>query len=329
MKPSVLVTRNAYPDIVDRLRTFFTVTINDGERYLKQELINALHGKDGVLLSWGEKIDEEVATTVKGLKIICVTAAGYNNVDVAACTRAGIMVTNAPNTADETVADFAWCLLIAASRNMTKAERFVRAGQWNTSVGSMFYGVDVHGKTIGIIGLGGIGKAIARRAVGFNMNVIYYNRNRLPNNVESRLNVSYKAKDNLLEQADFVILALPFAKENYHTIGERELNLMKPSAVLINIARGGLIDEVALAKALSEKRIAAAALDVFEDEPKIYAGLMNLDNLILTPHIAGATFETQHGLANVAADNLIAALGSGESAVAPPALLNPEVLQHR
>ncbi|HWK08195.1 MAG TPA: D-glycerate dehydrogenase [Puia sp.] len=326
MKQRILITRPLFPDIVDRLHEYFDVTINEGPRYSTDQLREALRDISGVLVAGGEKIDAAVLEGLSGLRAVCVSAAGYNNVDVAALTTAGVIATNAPGPADETVADFSWGLMIATARKLVEAERWVREGQWKGSAGQRFFGTDLYGKTLGIIGMGRIGQAIARRAAGFRIKVLYYNRHRLDTSIEEEYKASYRSKEELLAESDFVLLALPYTPGNYHLIGEKELQLMRPSAMLFNIARGGLIDEPALAAALKSGQIAAAGLDVFEGEPAIDPGLIGLPNAILTPHIAGGTEEAQHGLASVAADNLIAALGLGPDAGHPPAILNPEVL---
>jgi gluconate 2-dehydrogenase len=329
MKQKILITRPLFPDIVDRLREFFDVTINEGPRYTPGQLREALRDMSGMLVSGGEKIDDEVLQGLTQLKAICVTAAGYNNIDVAALTRAGVIGTNSPGPADETVADFAWGLMIATSRRLVEAARSVEQGQWKESFPIRYFGVNLCDRILGIMGMGRIGQAIARRAAGFRMPVIYYNRHRLSTSIEEDCRASYRTKEELLRQSDFVMLAMPYTPENYHLIGAAELQLMKPTAMLFNIARGGLIDEAALASALQRQQLAAAGLDVFEKEPAIYPGLMGLSNVVLTPHIAGATAEAQHGLASLAADNLIAALGLGPLAGHPPSVFNPEVLnQH-
>jgi glyoxylate/hydroxypyruvate/2-ketogluconate reductase len=245
---------------------------------------------------------------------------------VPALTKAGVIATNAPGPADETVADFAWGVLITLARKIVEAERWLQEGNWKGSTGSRWYGTDVYGKTLGIIGMGRIGRAIARRAIGFGMKTLYYNRHRLDASIEAECRASYTTKAGLLGDADFVILALPYAPGNHHIIAAEELRIMRSSSMLINIARGGLVDEKALADALKEKRIAGAALDVFEEEPVVFPGLMGLSNVVLTPHIAGGTRETQYGLTALAVDNLIAALGEGPNAGRPPSILNPEVL---
>jgi gluconate 2-dehydrogenase len=327
MKQKILITRPLFPDIVDRLREFFDVTINEGPRYTPGQLREALRDMSGMLVSGGEKIDDEVLQGLTQLKAVCVTAAGYNNIDVAALTRAGVIGTNSPGPADETVADFAWGLMISTSRRLVEAARSVEQGQWKESFPIRYFGVNLCDKTLGIMGMGRIGQAIARRAVGFRMPVIYYNRHRLATSIEDDCRASYRTKEELLRQSDFVMLAMPYTPENYHLVGDAELQLMKSTAMLFNIARGGLIDEAALASALQRQQLAGAGLDVFEKEPAIYPGLMGLSNVVLTPHIAGATAEAQHGLASLAADNLIAALGLGPRAGHPPSVFNPEVLR--
>lgn len=328
MKPRILITRPLFPDIVDRLRGYFDVTINEGPRYSSAQLNAALQDMDGAIIAGGERIDDSVVQGLPRLKALCVSAAGYNNVDVAALTRAGIIGTNSPGPADETVADFTWGLMIATARKLVEAAHWVQQGQWKGGTGSRWFGVNLCDKTLGILGMGRIGRAIARRAAGFRMKVLYHNRRPLDGPTERECQAAYRSKDELLQQADFIVLAMPFTKENYHLIGARELRLMRGSAMLFNIARGGLIDEEALATALKENRIAGAGLDVFEGEPAVYPGLLGLPNVVLTPHIAGGTAEAQHGLASLAADNLIAALGLGPQAGHPPSIFNPEVLGH-
>ena len=325
MKQKILITRPLFPDVVDRLREYFDVTVNEGPRYTSEQLRAALRGMSGAIVAGGEKINDAVVAGLPDLKAVCVSAAGYNNVDVAALTRAGIIGTNSPGPADETVADFTWGLMLATARRLVEAALWVEQGQWKGSANSRYYGVNLCGKTMGIIGMGRIGQAIARRAIGFRMTVLYHNRRRLDAALEDECRASYRTQDELLREADFIVLAMPMTPDNYHLIGDGELRRMKPSAMLFNIARGGLIDEEALAAALREQRLAAAGLDVFEGEPAIHPGLLGLPNVVLTPHIAGGTAEAQHGLASLAADNLIAALGRGPQAGHPPSVFNPEV----
>lgn len=326
MPPKILVTRPLSPDLLERLRGYFDVEVNEGSKYTGAQLKEALRGKEGVLVAGGERIDADLLAGLSGLRAVCVSAAGYNNVDVPALTRLGVIVTNAPGPADETVADFTWGSMIAVARKLVEAERWVQGGQWKGPAGSRFFGTDVHGRILGIIGMGRIGQAIARRAIAFNMEILYHNRHRLRAAAEQEYRAVFVSKEELLGRADFVVLALPYAPGNHHIIDAAALRLMRPSAFLINIARGGLIDEAALAEALRQQKLAGAALDVFEGEPVIHPGLIGLPNVLLTPHIAGATRETQHGLAAVAVDNLIAALGLGPDAGRPGAILNPELL---
>ena len=327
-KDKVLVTRPLFEDVMDRLREYFDVTVNEGPRYSPDQLHVALQGMKGAIVAGGERIDDGVLKGLTGLKAICVSAAGFNNVDVAALTRAGIIGTNSPGPADETVADFTWGLMIATARRLVEATSWVERGEWKaTAMASRFFGTNLSDKKLGILGMGRIGRAIAQRAVGFRMTVLYHNRRPLDPATEAACRAAYRPKDALLRESDFVVLAMPFSPENRHLIGASELRLMKPTAMLFNIARGGLIDEGALAAALRAGVLGGAGLDVFEAEPVIDPGLRDLPNVVLTPHIAGATEEAQHGLASMAVDNLIAALGFGPNAGNPFGVFNPEVLR--
>jgi glyoxylate reductase len=251
---------------------------------------------------------------------------GYNNIDIAAATQAGVMATNTPDVLNETTADFGWALMMATARRITESEHFLRAGQWKKWSYDSFVGPDVHGATLGIIGMGRIGQAIARRSLGFDMQVLYHNRSRLKPEQEAHANnAQYVGKEELLKRADHVVLVLPYSKETHHTIGAAELALMKPTATLTNIARGGIVDDAALIEALRTGRIAAAGVDVFENEPAFKPEFLSLTNVVLTPHIASASTPTRLAMANCAADNLIAAL-SGQT---PPNLLNPDAVKAR
>jgi len=327
MPPKILITRPIFPDVIARTREYFDVEVNEGARYTPDQLHTALKDKDGVMLAGGEKITAATLEGLTRLKAICVSAAGYNNLDIEAITRAGIIATNSPGPADETVADYTWGLMIATARRLAEGDRFIRSGSWKGSVGSSFFGTNLCDKTLGIIGLGRIGQAIARRAAGFRMKVLYYNHGTASTTIEEECQATYVTKEDLLRLSDFVVLAVPLNPTNYHIIGEEQLSLMRSTAMLFNIARGGLIDEPALAKALREQKIAAAGLDVFEGEPSVYPGLLELPNIVMTPHIGGGTWEAQHGLAMLAAENLIAALGLGPQAGNPPSIINPEVLK--
>jgi glyoxylate reductase len=268
-----------------------------------------------------ERVDQALLASCPGLKAVCNMAVGYNNIDVDAASRAGVIVTNTPDVLNETTADFGWALLMAAARRITEAEQWLRAGQWQKWRYDSFVGADLHGATLGIIGMGRIGQAIARRSTGFGMQVIYHNRSRLAPELEAQANnARYVSREELLRQADHVVLVLPYSPALHHTIGEAEIALMKPTAVLVNIARGGIVEDAALIRALRERRIAAAGLDVYENEPALNPDFLTLSNVVLTPHIASASVATRLAMANCAADNLIAAL----TGALPPNQLNPE-----
>ena len=323
-KTKILVARAVFPQVVDKLAAHFDVESNqDDTIWSKAELIERLKGKAGAFTTGGERIDAEVLAACPGLKIVANMAVGYNNFDVPAMTAAGVLGTNAPDVLTETTADFGFALLMATARRMTESEHFLRAGRWTKWSYDMFAGSDVHGSTLGILGMGRIGQGIARRgAHGFGMNVVYHNRSRLPADQEAACKARYVSKEELLKTADHLVLVLPYSASSHHAIGAAELAQMKPSATLINIARGGIVDDAALAVALREKRIAAAGLDVFEGEPKVHPDLLTVPNVVLTPHIASATLPTRLAMANLAADNLIGFLTQGK----PLTPLNPEVL---
>ena len=323
MKSKILVTRAVFPDVIARLGQHFEVDSNQEDRvFSSDELVEKMRGKDAMLASGSERISAQVIAASPALKAVCNMAVGYNNIDLDAATRAGIMVTNTPDVLNETTADFAWALLMATARRVTESERWLREGNWKKWRYDSFLGADVHGSILGIIGMGRIGQAIARRSRGFDMRVIYHNRSRLAVQLEHEANdAQYADKEDLLRSADHVILVLPYSKESHHTIGAAELALMKPSATLVNIARGGIVDDVALIAALRDNRIAAAGLDVFENEPALHPDFLSLSNVVLTPHIASASEPTRRAMADCAADNLIAALTGGT----PRNLLNPEV----
>ena len=325
MKEKVLVARATFPDILDRLAEHFDVERNDSDvPFTPAELRRRIADKDGAMLMGMERIDDEVIAAAPRLRAVSNCAAGYNNFDLPALTRAGIIATNTPEVSDESVADMAWALLLGASRRVRDSDAFIRSGSWQGFAYNLFLGVDLHGSTLGIIGMGRIGRAIARRAAGFRMKVLYHNRRRLEPALEAEANAVHVGKDELLRQADHVVLVLPYSAEAHHLIGAAELAQMKPTATLVNIARGGIVDDVALAAALSEGRIAAAALDVFEGEPTVHPALLAAPNLTVTPHIGSASTQTRRALANLAVDNLIAAMGRGPAAHRPRFVLNPE-----
>jgi glyoxylate/hydroxypyruvate/2-ketogluconate reductase len=323
-KPKVLVARAVFPEVLARLRLYFEVDHNpDDTIYTAQQLTAKLNGMCGVLTAGSDRIDAAVLAANPQLRVVANMAVGYNNFDIPACTAAGVLATNTPDVLTETTADFGFALLMAAARRMAESERFLRRGEWTRWSYDMFTGSDVHGSTLGILGMGRIGQAIARRgALGFGMKVIYNNRSRLPAEQEAPVSARYVDKTTLLKEADHLILVLPYSATSHHAIGASELTLMKPTATLTNIARGGIVDDAALANALSQGQLAAAGLDVFEGEPAVHPALLTLPNVVLTPHIASATVATRLAMANLAADNLIAALTGGQA----PTPINPEVL---
>lgn len=317
-KPHVLVTRAVFPETIEKLAQHFEVEANQGDAdWSSDELIRRLQGKQGAFTTGSVKIDEAVLAACPDLKICANMAVGYNNFDVDAMVRHGVMATNAPDVLTETTADFGFALMMATARRITESEHFLRRGEWKKWRYDMFAGADVHGSTLGILGMGRIGQGIARRgALGFGMEVIYHNRSRLDASIESELKARYVSKEELLQRADHLVLVLPYSPAAHHAIGAAELKQMKPTATLVNLARGGIVDDAALAEALRNNTIAAAGLDVFEGEPSVHPALLTVPNVVLTPHIASATMPTRRAMANLAADNLISFL-SGKGPLTP------------
>lgn len=327
MKPRILVTRAIFPDVLERLREHFDVLDNQADAPLSPgEFVERMAGRQGVLSNTSDRIDGAIIAQLPELKAVCNMAVGYNNLDIPALTAAGIVATNTPDILTESTADFGWALLMATARRVTESEHWLRAGKWHKWSYDLFLGADVHGRTLGILGMGRIGQAIARRAAGFGMTILYHNRSRLDDSLEQKLGARYVSKAELLQQSDHLMLVLPYSAESHHAIGATELAQMKPTATLVNLARGGIVDDAALAAALRNRTIFAAGLDVYEGEPQVHPDLLAVPNIVLTPHIASATEDTRRGMANLAADNLIAALGCGPHAGKPPTPLNPEVL---
>jgi gluconate 2-dehydrogenase len=310
-KPKILVARAIFPETIERLSQHFEVESNQSdESWSKEQLIARLQGKQGAFTTGSERIDSALLDACPDLKICANMAVGYNNFDVDAMAAHGVLGTNAPDVLTETTADFGFALLMATARRITESEHFLRAGKWEKWSYDMFSGSDIHGATLGIIGMGRIGQGIAKRgAHGFGMKVVYHNRSRLDATLEAECKASYVSKEELLKTADHVVLVVPYSPASHHTIGVAEIALMKPTATLVNIARGGIVDDAALAVALREKRIAAAGLDVFEGEPRVHPDLLTVPNVVLTPHIASATVPTRRAMADLAADNLIAWFG--------------------
>ena len=293
------------------------VDFNDSDTPItKTDLIRRLRGKDGLICHIISTIDDEVLAAAPTLKVVSNVAVGFNNIDVAAARQRSVVVTNTPDVLTETTADFAWALLMAAARRVVEADAFVRGGHWQRWQWDLLWGQDVYGKTLGILGFGRIGRAVARRARGFNMRVLYHDTVRCEAAVEREVGATYADPDTVLRESDFVSLHTLFVPETRHLISERTLRQMKKTAILVNAARGPIVDEAALVRALSEGWIAGAGLDVFEEEPKVHPGLLSLKNVVLAPHIASASFDTRLAMATLAVRNCLAVL-DGKPAITP------------
>jgi len=324
-KPKILVARAIFPEALAKLEESFEVRSNQEDRiFTPQELQKELSEVVGALVAGSERIDASALANAKDLKIVANISVGYNNFDVPAMTEAGVMATNTPDVLTDTTADFGFALLMATARRITESEHWVRAGHWDKwSIVNNPLGMDLHHSTVGIIGMGRIGQGIAKRALGFGMNVIYHNRSHLSDADEKACGAKYFSKEELLRTADHVVLVLPYSAESHHMIGAKEIALMKPTATLINIARGGIVDDAALAQALKEKKIFAAGLDVFEGEPSVHPELLKLSNVVLAPHIASATEKTRRAMVDLAVENLHTALNGKK----PPSLINAEAFK--
>jgi lactate dehydrogenase-like 2-hydroxyacid dehydrogenase len=316
----VLITRSIFPEVVDALSQRFEVEHNAQDRpWPPEELAKRLQGKSGAMATVMDRFDEPILAQAPDLKVISNIAVGYNNIDIAAATKRGIKITNTPGVLDDTTADLAWSLLMAAARRISEADAYVRRGDWKIAFGVQYFlGQDIHHATLGIIGMGRIGQAIAKRALGFDMRVLYNNRSRIPEADERRLNATRVERDQLLAESDIVVVMAPYSAASHHLIGAAEIAKMKPTAILVNSARGGVVDDGALVEALKSKRIAGAGLDVFEGEPNLHPGFIGLDNVVLTPHIGSASRATRIVMCNTAAANMTAVLEGRE----PPNLVN-------
>ena len=318
-RPRVWVSQPLFEDVIGRLEQYFEVSSAQAVvEYSPQQIASSLSRADGALVTLNERIGAAEIVGARKLRAIANVGVGYNNLDVPALSAAGIIATNTPDVLTETTADFGFALLMATARRVTEAERWLREGNWRQWSFQNLLGADLHGSTLGILGMGRIGQAIARRASGFDMRVLYHNRSRLPAAIERETRASYVGFDALLARADHLVLALPYSQANHHLIDARALLQMKPAATLVNIARGGIVDEDALADALGGGKLAAAGLDVFEAEPVVNPRLLGLRNVVLTPHIASASLATRKAMVSLAVENLIAALGYGPDAGSPP-----------
>jgi glyoxylate reductase len=308
MPKSIFISNVLPAEAVQLIPREISVDLNDTDQPLpKEELIRRLKGKDGLICHIISAVDDDVLA-LPGLKVVSNVAVGFNNIDVAAARRRGVVVTNTPDVLTETTADFAWALLMAAARRVVEADHFARSGEWTRWQWDLLWGHDVHGKTLGVIGFGRIGRAVARRALGFGMRVLYHDTVRADAAAERELKATYTEPDALLRESDFVSLHTLLIPETRHLIDERALRLMKKTAILVNAARGPIVDEAALVKALGEGWIAGAGLDVFEGEPKIHPGLLPLRNVVLAPHIASASLDTRLAMATLAVRNCLAVL---------------------
>jgi gluconate 2-dehydrogenase len=322
-KPAIVVTREVFDETIAFLGEHCTVAANQVDVPLTAaEIAERLRPAQALMCSLTDRVDAALIAQCPDLKVVANIAVGYNNIDVAACSARGIMVTNTPGVLDDSTADLAWTLMLATARRLTEVEANIRSGAWTGWRLKQWLGVDVHHATLGIIGMGRIGQVIAKRAGGFDMRVIYHNRKRLAPDIEQRLNARWVTQDELLAEADFVVLQMPYSPETHHLIGAAELAKMKPTAILINSTRGGVVDDAALIEALKAGTIRAAGLDVFENEPKLSPGFLALKNVVLSPHIGSSTEATRRAMAMTAAANAVAAL-AGQT---PPNLVNPPVM---
>ena len=304
-RPRLLVTRQVFPQVIERLAPYFELDANqDDEDWPRATLLTRAADRDALFVAASDRVDRELLAACPRLRMVATGSVGYNHIDLAACRERGIAVSNTPDVLTEATADMAWALLLSTARRVTESEHWLRAGQWQRWAFDQFLGADVHGTTLGILGMGRIGSAVARRARGFDMKVIYHNRSRAAN--EAELGARLVDRATLLAEADHLVLVLPYSEATHHVIGARELAAMKSTATLVNIARGGIVDDAALVEALRAGRIAGAGLDVFEGEPALDPRLLAVPNVVLTPHIGSATRSSRMAMAMLAADNLVA-----------------------
>ena len=324
MKPQVLITRVLPEPALEVVRQACEVQLDPLDQPLTPAALRqAVMGKQGVLCLVTDRLDAQVLDAATELKVVSNVAVGYDNIDVAVATQRGILVTNTPGVVTESTADLTWSLLCSLARRIAEGDRYIRAGKWRDWTLLLMAGSDIHGKTLGLCGMGRIGQAVARRAKGFNMRILYHNRQRLDTILESELNATWVEKRTLLQQADFVSLHVPLSAVTTHFIGVEELRLMRPTAYLINAARGPVVDEAALIQALQQGWIAGAALDVFEHEPHVPQALQELENVVLVPHIGSASVATRTRMAVMAAENLVAVLRDEYT----PYIVNPVIAQ--
>jgi gluconate 2-dehydrogenase len=320
MKPKILVTREIFDDVLEYLRQHFEVTHNQADTPMDAATLAAkLADKTGVMTTLVDRVDAQLLARCPQLKAVCNIAVGFNNIDLAACSKAGVMATNTPGVLDDSTADFTWALILATARRVVESDAHLRAGKWKGWYLKQFLGLDVHHATLGILGFGRIGRRVARRALGFDMTVLYHDGQKADAETERACNATFVSMEELLARADILTIHVPYAPSTHHLVGAPEFAKMKPGAILIHAARGGVVDDAALVAALKSGRPAGAGLDVYENEPSLNPGLIGLPNVVLTPHIASSSAATRHAMALLAAQNLVAALTTGK----PPNLLNP------
>lgn len=304
-RPKLLITRKVFPEVIERLAPHFDIDSNqDDDEWPRATLLARAADRDALFVVASDRVDRELLAACPRLRIVATGSVGYNHIDLAACGERGVAVSNTPDVLTEATADMAWALLMATARRVCESEHWLRAGKWGRWAFDQWLGADVYGTTLGIVGMGRIGSAVARRARGFEMKILYHNRSRAPN--EAELGARRVELDELLREADHVVLVLPYSAATHHAIGARELAAMKPTATLVNIARGGIVDDAALVDALRAGRIAGAGLDVYENEPALHPGLLTVPNVVLTPHVGSATRSSRVGMAMLAAENLVA-----------------------
>jgi len=324
--PSILISRSLPEGAVAHARSRAVVDLHEADEPLRRaDLIARLKGRQGLICLITDAIDAPLLAACPDLKVVSNVAVGFNNIDVSAATERGVVVTNTPDVLTETTADFAWTLLMATARRVVEADRYVRDGKFTQWEFMVLLGGDIHGKTLGIIGFGRIGRAMARRALGFDMRVLYQDAVAADPATERELRATRTDAATLLRESDFVTLHTPLLPETQHLINTQSLKTMKKTAYLVNASRGPVVDEAALALALKEGWIAGAGIDVFEREPEVHPALMGLSNVVLAPHIASASSDTRLKMASLAVDNCLAVL----EGKAPPTPVNPEVLAKR
>jgi lactate dehydrogenase-like 2-hydroxyacid dehydrogenase len=322
-RPKVLITRPIQQSVIEKISEHCEVQVHSVDEPMPAELLAAaMSDMDGVMPA-GVRISKEIIVAAPRLRVVSTISVGYDNIDVEACSRRHILVTNSPGVLTEATADLAFALLLAAGRRVAEGDRYVRGGHWMHWEWNCLWGTEMHSRTLGLYGFGRIAQATARRARGFSMRILYHARHRVSASVEKEFGAEFVDRETLLRQSDFLSLHVPLTPETHHSIGAPELALMKPSALVINTARGPIIDEEALVQALQAGRLAGAGLDVFENEPRVHPGLMAMDNVTMLPHVGSATAETRLRMALLASENLLAAL-RGER---PPNLVNPEALK--